>query len=334
MLDGFLQARQFYVNECGIRSELQPQRSGISQGCTLSPLLFIMVMSVLLHDAVRALSPEAHAAYQRGDLADLVYADDTLILGVCDAHVSEYLVAIEDAGKRFGLELHAAKFQLVSTDASTVINTPGGNRIPLNCSMAYLGSVVAATGEKDSELNRRLGMAKADFIAISKVWSHSSLTWKRKLRIFAAVIESKLLYSLTSKCLSVAAARRLDGFQNRCIRRIIGVKPAFESRVSNRDVLGRAGHRAASDVLRQRRLQLLGKILRMPNDHPLRLACFVPGSLQPATDRFVRRVGRPSREWVRDVLADAIRLFGSLGNVEQTAGDISIWSATLKRLLF
>ena len=48
----------------------------------------------------------------------------------------------------------------------------------------------------------------------------------------------------------------------------------------------------------------------------------------------IRRVGRPSREWVRDVLADAIRLFGSLGNVEQMAGDISIWSATLKRLLF
>ena len=143
------------------------------------------------------------------------------------------------------MKLYAAKFQLVSTDASTVINTLGGNRIPLNGSMEYLGNVVAAARESDSELNRRLGMAKADFIVLCKVWSHSSLTWKGKLRVFAAVIEGEMLYSLTSKCLSVADTHRLDGCQNRCIRRIMGVKPAFVSRISNNDVLTRAGHRCA-----------------------------------------------------------------------------------------
>ena len=321
VLAEYLNSRKFYVQDCGLRSALQAQRSGISQGCTLSPLLFIVVMSVLLHDAVAALGPEARAAYERGDLADLVYADDTLLMGVSDAHVQEYLAAISEAGKRYGLELHAAKFQLISTDASTNISTPDDMRIPVKASMEYLGSVLAATGESDTELNRRLGMAKADFNAISKVWSHSSLTWKGKLRVFSAIIESKLLYSLSSKCLSVAEARRLDGFQNRCIRKILGIKPAFISRVSNKDVLGKAGHQAASEMLRRRRLQLLGKIFRQPAPHPLRKACFIGDTSGLATDQYIRRRGRPAKEWTKLTLDDARRLF-----VTQTTQGTRQWT--------
>ena len=39
-------------------------------------------MSVVMHGAVELLTPVAHTAYTKGDLADLVYADDTLLLGV------------------------------------------------------------------------------------------------------------------------------------------------------------------------------------------------------------------------------------------------------------
>ena len=72
MLRGILQSRRFYVDECSETSGLRPQHSGISQGCTLSPMLFIIVMTVLLGDAVCCLGPEATAAYKAGDLADLV----------------------------------------------------------------------------------------------------------------------------------------------------------------------------------------------------------------------------------------------------------------------
>ena len=89
MVSGLMKIRRFYVDDCGVRSSTRPQHSGISQGCTLSPLLFIIVMSVLLHDAVSSLSSEAKKAYDKGHLADLVYADDTLIIGVQDCHINE-----------------------------------------------------------------------------------------------------------------------------------------------------------------------------------------------------------------------------------------------------
>ena len=114
MVQGMLSARRFYVRDFGGTSDEYDQLSGISQGCTLSPLLFIIAMSVLLHDAV-GLPGACADQYAKGHLADLVYADDTLLIGIDKTHLQEYLQAVFVAGKRYGMELHFGKFQLIST---------------------------------------------------------------------------------------------------------------------------------------------------------------------------------------------------------------------------
>ena len=141
---------------------------------------------------------------------------------------------------------------------------------------------------------------------------------------------SNLNRRLSAFCLNAADIRRLDGFQNRCIRKIIGVKPSYISRVSNKDVLTKAGHRPISELLRKRRLQLLGKVLRAPPDHPLYTACFIPGTLTPATEQFIRRVGRPAKEWVKEVSNDAILLCGSLDAAKTLAQHKRFWTNMLK----
>ena len=55
-IETLLQGRHFYVRDSGSESTLRKQCSGVSQGCTLSPLLFIMAMTVIMHDAVQMLS--------------------------------------------------------------------------------------------------------------------------------------------------------------------------------------------------------------------------------------------------------------------------------------
>ena len=47
-----------------------------------------------MKDAAAILGPEAQAARRRGDLADLAYADDTLLLSVSQKHLQEYLRAV------------------------------------------------------------------------------------------------------------------------------------------------------------------------------------------------------------------------------------------------
>ena len=52
--------RTFRVAECGQYSTVRSQDCGISQGCPLSPFIFVMVMSVIMRDAALSLPAEDH----------------------------------------------------------------------------------------------------------------------------------------------------------------------------------------------------------------------------------------------------------------------------------
>ena len=267
-------------------------------------------------------------------IATCFSADDTLLLAVSDACLNNFLHAVYQAGLRYGMELHPSKFQLISTSESTKVSAPASDTtVTVASSMVYLGSILTADGSIHRELGRRIGSAKSDFDTLAKVWTHSSLTWKPKLQIYTSLIESKLFYALASCCLTRADERRLDGFQNRCLRKLTGIKSAFISRVSNTTVLQKAQHRAASEILRKRRLIFFGKILRCPPDHPLRACCFVGTTWHPINDFYVRRVGRAKQEWVKQMLGDVLQLFDSVDAASKTAACKFQWSAAISERL-
>ena len=88
-------------------------------------------------------------------------------------------------------------------------------------------------------------------------------------------------------------------------------------------------HRTATCLLSKRRLQFFGNVLRVPSGHPLRDACFIPHTLTPVTEQYVRRVGRPSKEWVKETIAEASMLFGSMQQVGALGACSGIWNAAL-----
>ena len=58
-------------------------------------------MAVLMEDAYKLLKPATHVAVCEGWLYDLLYADDTLLMGVRAGHVSELAAAVERVVMRF-----------------------------------------------------------------------------------------------------------------------------------------------------------------------------------------------------------------------------------------
>ena len=78
MIKGIYAHRYFtIVDHCG-RSSERKQMAGIAQGYPLSTYLFIIVQTVLLHDALSdlVLAEEPEYVVTR----DLLYADDTLLV--------------------------------------------------------------------------------------------------------------------------------------------------------------------------------------------------------------------------------------------------------------
>jgi len=282
-------------------------------------------MTAVMHDAVSFLPPDARAAYDRGDLADVVYADDTLLLGANAKHIEVFLRAVAAAGRAHGLELHEDKFQLLQVRCSPVVKNNNQDQIASRASMTYLGASLASDGRVGSELSRRIGAAKGDFRSLSKVWRHSSLTTARKLIAYSALVESRLIYGLSTGSFTKAELRRLDGFQAKCLRTILRIAHSQFSRVSNAAVRERANWKSASQCLLEQQLVLFGKVLRSPFEDPLHQVSFVPGSLTPATSRYIRNVGRPRKEWVPELLPHAVRMAGSEQNLKALVQDPIRW---------
>ena len=129
-----------------------------------------------------------------------------------------------------------------------------------------------------------------------------------KIAVYQSVILSRLLYGLGSAWLNVADARRLNGFHCRCLRVILRVKPAYFSRVSNKTILEQSGQKPLDRQLLKHQLLLYGRVARSPDTDPLRNLTFVPGGLEPATARYIRRVGRPRNEWAVMVNRQCLRM--------------------------
>jgi len=311
--------------------------AGICQGCPLSPFLFIIVTTVIMHDAVATLGTSAAQAYRDSRLFDVLYADDTLLLGLTAADVEALAAAVESIGTTYGMTLHWGKTQALSVCTDSRLRKPNGEIIGEKSSLLYLGAVIYSDGRADSEISRKLGAARADFQQLMKVWRHANLSVKLKLQYFHSLIASKLIYGLASVWLVVAQRRRLNGFYARSLRQILRIPAAYLSRISNAIVFQRSGVVNFSEQLLQRQLIMLGKIARCPTGEPMRRDTFIPGTTQPQLGRFIGRVGRPRQDWTRELMREGAARMGATKFhamlSDSTQGAQLRWKSEWKKIL-
>ena len=132
--------REFTVFDHGHSSEKHPQHFGMSQGCPLSPFLFVMVMTVLLHDANTVLGGRG---VHLTELCcnELVYADDTLLIEVSEHHIQAYMECIAEVGKEYGLSLNWSKLEQINVNCDhKTLYSPAGEEIDVKTPMKYLGA--------------------------------------------------------------------------------------------------------------------------------------------------------------------------------------------------
>lgn len=305
--------RKFVVKDGSCTSEPHSQHYGICQGCPLSPFLFIIVMSVLMHDAKAKL--EADVGMKLASelfVHELVYADDTLVIDVRSETVQAFMECIGSAGAEYGLVFNWSKLEALPVRTTAEIRKPDGTLVTSKDSMMYLGSLLAADGRVGSELGRRLGLAQRDFRSLRQLWSHASLSRARKLQIFNACVVSTLTYGLHTSHFNQAERRRLDGFQARCLRVILKVPAAYFSRVPNRTVLAMARSRPLSENLLKQQMKYMGQVARRSDTDPVRQMIFQPGGISLRIPNGVRRVGRPRVTWAPTVFGASLVAAGSL----------------------
>ena len=144
-----------------------------------------------------------------------------------------------------------------------------------------------------------------------------------------------MLYGLVSAWLYVKEQRQLEGFQAKCLWNVLRIRPSYFSRVTNLKVLEYSEQTLYTSQLLKHQLILYGKLARLADDDALRTLAFTPGSLQPAQNRYIRRVGRPRQEWDGQLYMVALKVAGrqSVDDFRQSVDDFirtqSSWSTAV-----
>ena len=187
----------------------------------------------------------------------------------------------------------------------------------------YLGSCISSNLSLDSELNVRIGKAATAMARLEKrVWDNSLLTINTKMKVYQACVLSTLLYGSETWTLYSRQERRLNAFHMRCLRRLLGI--TWQDRITNAEVLSRAGLPSMYAMLTQRRLRWLGHVCRMDDGRIPKDIMY--GELATGT----RPTGRPTLRY-KDVCKRDLKTCNiSPGNLESATADRTLWRSTVK----
>ena len=308
----------------GVISDEFEMKTGVKQGCLLSPLLFLVVLDWVTR--------EAFAEGKTGvrwtlcsHLEDLEFADDLCLVSQRVEHMRKKLSQLEEKAGKVGLKISIKKTKemRVRTPANTGPIRCGANTIERVDKFQYLGSIVTATGGTEEDIETRMRKAQQVFALLKKVWRARTIALKTKLRIFNACVMSVLLYGCETWRSSKTLMARLQSFVNRKLRYIIGIW--WPRKIKNEDLWARTNQEEIEITIRKRKFKWIGHTLRKPQTSVTRQAL-------EWNPQGARRRGRPRGSWRRTVMDELAEQNISWNEAKLLARNRVRWRAAVDAL--
>ncbi|KER26958.1 hypothetical protein T265_05867 [Opisthorchis viverrini] len=145
----------------------------------------------------------------------------------------------------------------------------------------YLGSCISSDCSVTDEVNARICKARAAFANLRHLWRQNGLSLNLKGRVYQATVRAVLLYGCETWPIRAADLRRLQVFDNRCLRTIarVGWCQRIRNEAVRKRVFGCVTGTSIEECVQHQKLRWLGHVLRMPNHRlPKRVLFSMPNS--------------------------------------------------------
>ena len=218
----------------GHLSESFEVKTGVKQGCLLSPLLFLLAIDWIMKSSMTGHRNGIQWTLTQ-QLDELDYADDIALLSHSGAQMQNKTTILEERSRRAGLVINTAKTKVLK------INSGSNRKIRVNDadieevdSFTYLGNVVDTSGGTDADVANRINKARGAFHSLKQIWSSGSISTSTKLKIFNSNVKSVLLYGAETWRMTVKTIRKLQSFVNHCLRLILKIR--WTDKVTNEEL--------------------------------------------------------------------------------------------------
>ena len=160
-------------------------------------------------------------------------------------------------------------------------------------SFEYLGSVVAANGGVEADVGSRVAEASKAMGALRRVLKNRGMSLAAKRGLYEGVIVPTVLYGAEAWSTRVAERKKLNVFEMKCLRSMIGVTRM--DRLRNETVRQRVGITTElSERVDARVLRWFGHMERMPEERLVK-------KIVNADVEGRRARGRPRMGWMEAV---------------------------------
>nr|KAG5685489.1 hypothetical protein BaRGS_003382 [Batillaria attramentaria] len=283
------------IAHAGQLSENFEVKTGVRQGCLLSPFLFLLVIDWIMKTTTTGRKNGIQWTLWT-QLDDLDFADDLALLSHSHSQMQDMTTCLEATSAGTGLKINRRKTELmkINTTANTPV-TVGGESIREVESFVYLGSVVDGQGGTDRDVTARIGKARAAMVMLKNIWASKVVSIRTKLRIFNSNVKSVLLYGCETWRTTKTMQQKIQTFLNTCLRRIFNIR--WPEKIRNEELWERAGQEPAAKQILRRKWGWIGHTLRKPASSTTRQAL----TWNP---QGKRKRGRPRNSWRRDTEAE------------------------------
>lgn len=299
-----------------------PVKTGVKQGCLLSPIIFLMVLDRIMK-RVNENKRRGIRWNMTGRLEDIDYADDLCLLSHNIGDLKSKIKDLEEEGRRVGLKINEGKTKemRINNNNNEDLEVNGGT-IERVAKFQYLGSIVAETGGTDEDVVKRINKAKAAFAQLRPIWRSHQLRRNTKLRIFESNVKSVLLYGCQTWKVSKLITRQLQTFTNRCLRIILNIH--WPERISNEELWNTCQQTPVNITIKQRKYGWIGHVLRRQNSIAKEALEWNP--------QGKRKTGRPRHTWRRTIDKEIAEENKSWGEIKSMAKNRVRWRSFVEAL--